>query len=119
MQSLSIIPFLRKLSYDVLQVHYLVDCHYSSSLERLWILGGTQHGSVGFFPLTYTGNGDTYVGPASAILDGGHCDVVRSVQTTNTCGSRFPSSVGFLHWSAAEDGRVCGWLDDGSLQLTY
>jgi len=91
--------------YFILQVDYFVDCHYSREAEKLWLIGGTNAGTLGFFPVNYSET--TTIGGAEAILEGGHTDVVRSVLPM----SRVHSS-GIFGWTGGEDGRLCCWLSD-------
>nr|CAD1834719.1 unnamed protein product [Ananas comosus var. bracteatus] len=59
------------------QIDYFVDCHYSTTDDRLWVIGGTGSGTLGYFPINP--NPVASIGPAEAILEGGHSGVVRSV----------------------------------------
>ncbi|KAL4603575.1 hypothetical protein ACB092_10G133800 [Castanea dentata] len=38
-------------------VDYFVDCHYSKEDERLWVIGGSNSGTIGYFPVNYNGVG--------------------------------------------------------------
>jgi hypothetical protein len=73
-------------------VEYLICCYYISTFDTLWLLAGTQGGIVGYFPLhippqsTRTSNVGV-VGPASAVLEGGHTGVVRSVWSPYDVGT--------------------------------
>lgn len=66
----------------IVQVDYFVDCHYSSTEDRLWLIGGTSSGTLGYFPITQKCNGTT-IGAVEAILEGGHMGVVRSILPAN------------------------------------
>ncbi|GAU11213.1 hypothetical protein TSUD_342030 [Trifolium subterraneum] len=57
-------------SWNLDHVDYFVDCHYSKEAEKLWLIGGTNAGTLGYFPVNY--NGMATIGAAEAILEGGH-----------------------------------------------
>ncbi|KAH0908078.1 hypothetical protein HID58_031399 [Brassica napus] len=80
---------------------------------------GTSVGKIGFL-------GDSYqklwclthietlspagsIGPAEAILGGGHVDVVRSVLQMP---SEYGGSAGLFGWTGGEDGRLCCWTSE-------
>ncbi|XP_062088461.1 WD repeat-containing protein GTS1 isoform X2 [Humulus lupulus] len=95
------------------QVDYFVDCHYSEEEERLWVVGGTNSGTLGYFPVNY--KGEATIGSPEAVLVGGHGGIVRSVlPVSSICGG--PNhSPGMFGWTGGEDGRLCCWvLDDHS-----
>ena len=97
------------------QVDYFVDCQYSGDDQRLWVIGGTNGGTLGYFPVNYEGMGA--IECPEAVLEGGHTGVVRSVLPM----SRKQQIIGAIHnqqgifgWSGGEDGRLCCWFSDGS-----
>jgi hypothetical protein len=61
-----------------LQVDYFVDCYYSSTERRLWLIGGTSSGTLGYFPITQKCKSPA-IGAVEAILESGHTGVVRSI----------------------------------------
>lgn len=95
------------------QVDYFVDCFYSGEAERLWVIGGTNEGSLGYFPVNYR-EGATGIGSPEAVLEGGHTGVVRSVLPMTDIGVRPDQSEGIFGWSGGEDGRLSCWLSDDS-----
>lgn len=95
------------------QVDYFVDCH--SSGEDLWVIGGTNAGSIGYFPVKYKGS--AAIGPAEAVLGGGHTDVVRSILPMSSIQSQPAQSQGIFGWSGGEDGRLCCWMADDSPEI--
>lgn len=95
-------------------VDYFVDCHYSVDENRLWVIGGTNAGTLGYFPL-YCKNspGETStIGSAEAVLLGGHAGVVRSILPMSGLSGRITQSQGIFGWTGGEDGRLCCWLSD-------
>jgi hypothetical protein len=117
----TVTPILsQKLIYTLfLQVDYFVDCHYSKEAEKLWLIGGTNSGTLGYFPVNY--NGMATIGAAEAILEGGHTSIVRSVLPMSRIHSGLGSSShsdssGIFGWTGGEDGRLCCWLSDDSPQ---
>ncbi|KAH8961512.1 hypothetical protein BDL97_05G054500 [Sphagnum fallax] len=100
-------------------VDYLIHCHYAAAVDSLWLVAGTQEGTVGYFPLTYSdGRGSVSVGmigTSSAVLEGGHMGVVRSVWSPH---DGHPSMHGGLEglfcWTGGEDGRLCSWTENPS-----
>ncbi|KAL0547567.1 hypothetical protein IC582_017507 [Cucumis melo] len=97
-------------------VDYLVDCHYSKEGCRLWVLGGTNDGTVGYFPINLC-NGKNAIESPDVVLEGGHIGVVRSVlPTTNILGG-FSQSQGVFGWTGGEDGRLCCWSSDDSHEM--
>ncbi|KAG0561256.1 hypothetical protein KC19_9G049100 [Ceratodon purpureus] len=101
-------------------VEYLIRCYYISTFDTLWLIAGTQEGTVGYFPLHIpTPNTGTTsagaVGPASAVLEGGHTGVVRSVwspyDVSTNCGTALE---GLFCWTGGEDGRLCSWTEDSN-----
>ncbi|XP_048336515.2 WD repeat-containing protein GTS1 [Ziziphus jujuba] len=94
-------------------VDYFVDCHYSGEGERLWVVGGTNEGSLGYFPVNYKEGGG--IGSAEAVLEGGHTGVVRSVLAMiEDIKSGAEQSQGIFGWTGGEDGRLSCWLSDHS-----
>nr|DAD38067.1 TPA_asm: hypothetical protein HUJ06_008708 [Nelumbo nucifera] len=57
-------------SWILNHVDYFVDCQYSEANDRLWVIGGTNTGTLGYFPINYKGMGE--IGPPEATLEGGH-----------------------------------------------
>jgi hypothetical protein len=94
----------------LLQIDYLVDCHYSEEAKRLWVIGGTNAGTIGYFPVNY--NGVAAIGSPEAVLEGGHAGVVRSVLPMSSM-----QRGGIFGWTGGEDGRLCCWLSDDSPQI--
>ncbi|KAL1290546.1 WD repeat-containing protein 89 homolog [Arachis ipaensis] len=64
-------------SWNLDQIDYFVDCHYSREADKLWLIGGTNAGSLGYFPVNY--RGVAAIGAAEAILEGGHTDKYHCV----------------------------------------
>lgn len=91
-------------------VDYFIDCHYSVEEDRLWVIGGTNGGSLGYFPVTYKET--RAIGPPEAILCGGHEGIVRSV--LSGVPGQTMDNHGIFGWTGGEDGRLCCWLSDGS-----
>ncbi|KAM5564013.1 WD repeat-containing protein GTS1 [Rosa sericea] len=98
-------------SWTLGDVDYFVDCHYSREAERLWLIGGANTGTLGYFPVTYTGT--RAIGSPEAILEGGHTGVVRSVLPMSNMPG--PQGQSIFGWTGGEDGHLCCWLSDGSL----
>ncbi|XVF72610.1 hypothetical protein PTKIN_Ptkin12aG0134500 [Pterospermum kingtungense] len=94
-------------------VDYFVDCH--SSGEDLWVIGGTNAGSIGYFPVKY--KGPAAIGPAEAVLGGGHIGVVRSILPMSSIQSRPAQGQGIFGWTGGEDGRLCCWMADDSSDI--
>lgn len=90
---------------------YFVDCHYSAEEDRLWAVGGTNAGTIGYFPIDYRGT--QAIGRPDVVLQGGHEGVVRSVVPM----SRLPQNKGIFGWTGGEDGRLCCWLSDTSADM--
>ncbi|EXB36417.1 WD repeat-containing protein 89-like protein [Morus notabilis] len=97
------------------QVDYFVDCHYSQDGERLWVVGGTNAGTLGFFPVSY--NEAASIGSPEAVLAGGHTDIVRSVLPMSSIPGSATQSQGKFGWTGGEDGRLCCWLSDDSSEI--
>ncbi|KAJ0053130.1 hypothetical protein Pint_00987 [Pistacia integerrima] len=101
-------------SWTLDQVDYFVDCHYSEDSGNLWVIGGTVAGTMGYFPVNY--KGVTTIGSAEAVLGGGHSAVVRSVLPMSSMRSKPAQSQGIFGWTGGEDGRLCCWLSDESVE---
>lgn len=101
-------------SWTMGHVDYLVDCHYSNEGNRLWVLGGTNEGTMGYFPVDHR-KGKNAIESPDVVLEGGHISVVRSVlpMTNVLCGG-LSQSQGVFGWSGGEDGRLCCWSSDDS-----
>ncbi|XP_014495315.1 WD repeat-containing protein 89 homolog [Vigna radiata var. radiata] len=98
-------------SWNLDHVDYFIDCHYNRESEKLWVIGGTNAGTMGYFPVNY--KGVATIGGAEAILEGGHTGVIRSVLPMSKIHSNSPSQ-GIFGWTGGEDGRLCCWLSDDS-----
>ncbi|ESW35095.1 hypothetical protein PHAVU_001G206300 [Phaseolus vulgaris] len=98
-------------SWNLDHVDYFIDCHYYRESEKLWVIGGTNAGTMGYFPVNY--KGVATIGAAEAILEGGHTSVVRSVLPMSKIHSNSPTQ-GIFGWTGGEDGRLCCWLSDHS-----
>lgn len=94
------------------QVDYFVDCHYSEVDDRMWVIGGTNAGTLGYFPVNHRGVGA--IGSPEAILEGGHSAVVRAVLPVSCTHVRLTQNQGIFGWTGGEDGRLCCWLSDES-----
>lgn len=79
------------------------------------MIGGTNAGTLGYFPVNYSGVAT--IGAAEAILEGGHTSVVRSILPMSTFHGTSPTSTGIFGWTGGEDGRLCCWLSDDSPQI--
>lgn len=107
-----------RLQTDVVlscQVDYFVDCHYSREAQQLWVIGGTNAGVLGYFPVNY--NAGVTLGSVEAILQGGHTSVVRSVLPMSRIHGGPGCDQGIFGWTGGEDGRLCCWLSDDSPQM--
>ncbi|KAJ6940965.1 hypothetical protein NC651_006930 [Populus alba x Populus x berolinensis] len=102
-------------SWALDHVDYFVDCHYPGEGESLWVIGGTNAGALGYFPVNYSGVGA--IGSPEAILGGGHTGVVRSVLPVSSMKGGLAQSQGIFGWSGGEDGRLCCWLSDDSTEI--
>ncbi|RZC51964.1 hypothetical protein C5167_020389 [Papaver somniferum] len=98
-------------SWTLGHVDYFVDCLYSEPNDRLWVIGGTNAGTLGYFPVNY--KGASAIQSPEAILEGGHSGIVRSVLPASSIRGR-PSQRGIFGWTGGEDGRLCCWLSDES-----
>ncbi|KAK9281871.1 hypothetical protein L1049_004778 [Liquidambar formosana] len=99
-------------SWTLDHVDYFIDCHYSGKDERFWAIGGTNAGTLGYFPVNYKGVGA--IGPPEAVFEGGHTGVVRSVLPISGMRGGHTPSQGVFGWTGGEDGRLCCWLSDES-----
>lgn len=100
-------------------MEYLIRCYYISTFDTLWLIAGTQEGTVGYFPLHIpTQNTGTrsagVVGPASAVLEGGHTGVVRSLWSPDVVTNSGTALEDLFCWTGGEDGRLCSWTEDSS-----
>uniref|UniRef100_A0A6N2MZA6 Uncharacterized protein n=1 Tax=Salix viminalis TaxID=40686 RepID=A0A6N2MZA6_SALVM len=102
-------------SWTLDHVDYFVDCHYPGEGESLWVIGGTNAGALGYFPVNYRGVGT--IGSPEAILGGGHTGVVRSVLPMSSMKGARAQSQGIFGWTGGEDGRLCCWLSDDSSEI--
>lgn len=89
--------------------------------ERLWVIGGTNGGSLGYFPVGYAEGMRSILSP-EAVLHGGHGGVVRSVLPSPTMRSVMNNenqnqTQGIFGWTGGEDGRLCCWLSDNSSDI--
>ncbi|KAI4365691.1 hypothetical protein MLD38_021656 [Melastoma candidum] len=98
-------------SWNQDHVDYFVDCHSCGS-DSLWVIGGTNAGTLGYFPVNYIGNAS--IGPPEAILSGGHTGVVRSVLPTSNTARPNAKKDGIFGWTGGEDGHLCCWFSDNS-----
>ncbi|MCD9639950.1 WD repeat-containing protein gts1 [Datura stramonium] len=101
---------LASKSWTADNVDYFVDCHYSVEEDRLWVIGGTNGGSLGYFPVSYKET--RAIGPPEAVLCGGHEGIIRSVLSGVPGETMDKHSI--FGWTGGEDGRLCCWLSDGS-----
>lgn len=99
-----------------MQVDYFVDCHYSAMDDNLWVIGGTNGGSLGYFPVAYRGGMRSILSP-EAVLHGGHTGVVRSVLASPSMKTGMNQTQGIFGWTGGEDGRLCCWLSDESSDI--
>ncbi|KAL7112721.1 hypothetical protein ACP275_04G019800 [Erythranthe tilingii] len=103
-------------SWTLDNVDYFVDCHYSSEDDGLWVIGGTNGGTIGYFPVKYATSRKT-VGCPEAVFQGGHTGIVRSVlPMCSSSSSRIGG--GIYGWTGGEDGRLCCWTSDDSSTTT-
>ncbi|KAK4559108.1 hypothetical protein RGQ29_008380 [Quercus rubra] len=103
-------------SWTLDHVDYFVDCHYSKEDERLWVIGGSNSGTIGYFPVNYNGVG--VIESPEAVLAGGHTGIVRSVlPMASMQQGGLAQNQGIFGWTGAEDGRLCCWLSDESPQI--
>ncbi|KAI4974123.1 hypothetical protein ZWY2020_047403 [Hordeum vulgare] len=90
---------------------YFVDCHYSLPDDRLWAIGGTSEGTLGYFPVK---NNDPAgaIGLAEAVLEGGHTGVIRTICPGGSSLESLGQNKGIFGWTGGEDGRLCCWRSD-------
>nr|DAD33305.1 TPA_asm: hypothetical protein HUJ06_012156 [Nelumbo nucifera] len=98
-------------------VDYFVDCHYSAVNDRLWVIGGTNAGTLGYFPVNYKGVGA--ICSPEATLEGGHTGVVRTVLPISSLHGGPLHTRGIFGWTGGEDGRLCCWLSDESSETKH
>lgn len=99
-------------SWSLDHIDYFVDCHSAEEGEGLWVIGGTNAGTLGYFPVKYKGG--AAIGSPEAVLGGGHSDVVRSVLPMSGMAGTTSKTRGIFGWTGGEDGRLCCWLSDDS-----
>ncbi|KAI3962316.1 hypothetical protein MKX01_005318 [Papaver californicum] len=99
-------------SWTLGHVDYFVDCLYSEPNDRLWVIGGTNAGTLGYFPVNY--KGASAIQSPEAILEGGHSGIVRSVLPVSSIHGGPSQGRGIFGWTGGEDGRLCCWLSDES-----
>ncbi|XP_052203575.1 WD repeat-containing protein GTS1 [Diospyros lotus] len=92
-------------------VDYFVDC-YCPGDDRLWLIGGTSAGTLGYFPVNFRGPGA--IGSPEAVLQGGHTSIVRSVLPMLGMPGGATHNRGIFAWTGGEDGRLCCWSSDES-----
>lgn len=101
-------------------IDYLVQCHSSAANERLWLIAGTNSGSLGYFPVNYSKNqlnnspNPGLIGPVSAVLEGGHTGIVRAVWSPVCLEGGPADAQGLFCWTGGEDGRLCSWSEGGT-----
>ncbi|KAL2918024.1 hypothetical protein HK105_202438 [Polyrhizophydium stewartii] len=79
---------------EELKLDYLIDCTYDAASQRLFVLAGSQEGSIGVLDV---GLGNLQL---AYTLNGGHTDIVRAAHWRLETGSLI---------SASEDGSLCLW----------
>lgn len=89
-------------------VDYFIDCHCSAQDDRLWVIGGTNAGTIAYFPVNYNGR---VMSSPEAILEGGHAGIVRTIMPASGLSGQSPNN-GMFGWTGGEDGRLCCWLSD-------
>uniref|UniRef100_A0A5B6Z656 Uncharacterized protein n=1 Tax=Davidia involucrata TaxID=16924 RepID=A0A5B6Z656_DAVIN len=104
-------------SWSLGHVDYFADCHYSGEDDHLWVIGGTNAGTLGYFPVNYAGKGA--IGSPDAVLQGGHTGIVRSVLPMSSIRGGPTQSRGIFGWTGGEDGRLCCWLSDESSGINH
>ncbi|KAJ6390496.1 hypothetical protein OIU77_024661 [Salix suchowensis] len=110
--------WLRKLEYGTTALELLITLLIATTQgegESLWVIGGTNAGALGYFPVNYRGVGT--IGSPEAILGGGHTGVVRSVLPMSSMKGGCAQSQGIFGWTGGEDGRLCCWLSDDSSEI--
>lgn len=111
----NLLPLTAPFPFMYWQIDYFVDCHYSGADDRLWVIGGTSSGTLGYFPINHQVPSGG-IGPAEAILEGGHSGVVRTVLPVSCTRGNLSRNNGIFGWTGGEDGRLCCWLSDKSLE---
>ncbi|KAJ6811659.1 WD repeat-containing protein 89-like protein isoform X1 [Iris pallida] len=106
---------LASKNWNLDHVDYFVDCCGSGANDRLWVIGGTGSGTLGYFPVDYN-SATGAIGSPEAILEGGHAGVVRTVLPVSNISGSDAESRGIFGWTGGEDGRLCCWSSDNSLQ---
>lgn len=102
-------------SWTLDHVDYFVDCHYSEEEDHLWVIGGTNAGTFGYFPVNY--RNAKAIGSPEAVFEGGHAAVVRSVVPVSSIPGRTMHSQAIFGWTGGEDGRLCCWSSDESTDM--
>ncbi|XP_058083270.1 WD repeat-containing protein GTS1 isoform X2 [Magnolia sinica] len=102
-------------SWNLDHVDYFVDCYYSGVDDQMWVIGGTNAGTLGYFPVDYKGPGA--IRSPEAILEGGHGGVVRTVLPVSGTHIGATRKQGIFGWTGGEDGRLCCWLSDESSEV--
>uniref|UniRef100_A0A452XGB0 Uncharacterized protein n=1 Tax=Aegilops tauschii subsp. strangulata TaxID=200361 RepID=A0A452XGB0_AEGTS len=95
---------------------YFVDCHYSLPDDRLWAIGGTSEGTLGYFPVKNDPAG--MIGLAEAVLEGGHTGVIRTICPGGSSLESLGQNKGIFGWTGGEDGRLCCWRSDDVAETT-
>jgi len=83
---------------------YLIECSYDAATDRLAVAAGNIEGAAALFPveqLSEMAGGDLRLGNPVATLNGGHTDIVRSMQ--------WLAGPGSMWLTGGEDSRVCLW----------
>ncbi|KAL5983772.1 hypothetical protein ACLOJK_017863 [Asimina triloba] len=102
-------------SWNLGHVDYFVDCYYSAVDDQMWVIGGTNAGTLGYFPVNQRGSGA--IRSPEAILEGGHMGIVRSVLPVSCTDVSLAQKQSIFGWTGGEDGRLCCWLSDNSFQV--
>ncbi|XP_077863746.1 WD repeat-containing protein 89-like [Saccoglossus kowalevskii] len=84
-----------------IEVEYLVDCFYNSSLKTLVVLGGTHSGNLRLLTV-----GKEVLHPVNT-LNGGHGSTVRCLQWDNSTESLI---------TGGEDGMLSLWTKEGKIE---
>ncbi|GBG80647.1 hypothetical protein CBR_g31107 [Chara braunii] len=115
-------------SWDLGWVDYCVRCEYNAGSGLLSLIGGTQNGTAGIFPIQVIPPPPECPGMpgrgaferCSHILSGGHMGIVRSFvsQRGASAGGSSLYCSGFtaggdpshlVGWTGGEDSRICAW----------
>jgi WD40 repeat protein len=94
-------------------VNYLIDCHYDSAAQRLFVAAGDWEGAVtvcevsdaAVTPLQRLGGG----GGSSESGAGGHSAMVRSFLVGSSSSSSTGSGSAACILTGGEDARLCAW----------